>query len=67
MHSAGAVASCEMGDRHDHDDYEVIEKSQENLAVLSLPNLRMVCLHLYPNTCIARLIVTSSLLSNLEL
>lgn len=67
MHGTGAVASCEMGDRDDHEGYVIIEQSQENLAVPSLPNPRMVCLHLYSNTCVVRLIVTSSLLSNPEL
>ena len=66
MHGAGAVATCEMGDRDDHEGYVIIEGSQENLAVPSLPNLRMVCLHLYSNTCVVKLIVTSSL-SNPEL
>ena len=49
-----AVASCEMGDREEHGDYDIIEESQEVQIAPPLPGPRkvcFVCMNIYTCKC----------------
>ena len=64
-----AVASCEMGDREEHGDYEIIEESQEVQIAPPLPGPRkvcFVCMNIHASV-VLYLTVTNSLFFDWEL
>ena len=64
-----AVASCEVGDREEHGDYDIIEESQEAQIAPPLPGPRkvcFVCMNIHASV-VLYLTVTNSLFLNGEL